>query len=64
MYFLQAVLNWQMWSHDDFIFFTAIGGKSINITIKIADGKYNESSLSDGFDKEVTTFVSFYFYIG
>lgn len=53
-----------MWSHDDFIFFTVIGGKSINITIKIADGKYNESSLSDGFDKEVTTFVSFYFYIG
>ncbi|XP_066024450.1 uncharacterized protein [Pocillopora verrucosa] len=29
-----------------------IGGKSINITIKIADGKYNESSLLDGFDKE------------
>ena len=53
-----------MWSHDDFIFFTVIGGKSINITIKIADGKYNESSLLDGFDKEVTTFVSFYFYIG
>ena len=46
-----------MLSHDDFIFFTVIGGKSINITIKIADGKYNESSLSDGFDKEVTTFM-------
>ena len=38
-------------------FFTVIGGKLINITIKITDGKYNESSLSDGFDKEVKTFM-------
>ena len=46
-----------MWSHDDFFFFTVIGGKWINITIDITVGKYNLSSLSDGFDKVVTTFM-------
>ena len=46
-----------MWSHDDFFFFTVIGGKWINITIDITVGKYNVSSLSDGFDKVVTTFM-------
>lgn len=40
-----------------FFFLTVIGGKSINIIIKITDGKYNESLLSDGFDEEVTTFM-------
>ena len=46
-----------MWSHDDFFFFTVIGGKWINITIDITVGKYNVSSLSDGFDQVVTTFM-------
>ena len=44
----------------NFFFFTVIEGDWIFITINMtdkscADGKYNESSLLNGFDKVVTT---------